>query len=145
MRGGGVGGVSREWIGVGRKAHQRLRQADQGFAAVDALVALTLLSMTIGLSLVGAQTAQRAAAKAQEARGAASLLRSLLEDAPAGTADRQGSDGAFAWRYAAAPLTDEGAAPPLRLCRRVAEAASLKDRRRYRLETLAPCPAQEAG
>ncbi len=140
-----MGGVSGSWIGVGRKARQRPRQDDWGFAAVDALVALTLLSMTIGLSLVGAQTAQRAAATAQEARRAASLLRALMDDAPAGLAERQGSDAAFAWRYAATPLTDQGAAPPLRLCRRIAEAASLKDGRRYRLETLAPCPVQGAG
>ena len=140
-----MGGVSESWIGVGRKARRRPRQDDQGFAAVDALVALTLLSLTIGLSLVGAQTAQRAAARAQEARRASNVLRALLEVTPAGSAERQGSDGAFAWRYVAAPLTDQGAVPPLRLCRRSAEATSLQGGRRYRLETLAPCPVQEAG
>ncbi|HEX7761127.1 MAG TPA: hypothetical protein VF459_16595 [Caulobacteraceae bacterium] len=107
-------------------------------------MALTLLSMTIGLGLAGAQTARHAAQTAREARQAGSLMQSILETAPPQLGEQQGRQGALAWRYAEAQLADQGPASPLRLCRRSVDAVSAQGGRHYSLQTLVPCPVDQA-
>lgn len=119
--------------------------AEDGFAAVDALVALTLLCMTIGLSLGAAQVARHAARAASETRAADSLLRGLIESQPNRLATDQGQGGDFDWRFAMTPMTDAGPLPPLALCQRSAAAVSRSSGRGYYLTTVTPCPLAVAG
>jgi hypothetical protein len=113
--------------------------ASDGFAAVDALVALTILAATIALSLQAAAAAQRVAASAQEIRKANTLLRYLIQSVPAGG---QGRSETFLWDVELAPLGTERDGSAVQLCRHSATARDQRSGRRYTLATLAICPAR---
>ncbi|MGA0601539.1 hypothetical protein ACO2Q3_12620 [Caulobacter sp. KR2-114] len=117
-------------------------KADGGFAAVDALTALTILTLTIGLSLSAAVTARRAAEKAQEAREASVLLRYLMETSPNQLGSRDGRSGAFTWRVSETPALAPGANPALKLCRRSATLSATPSGRTYTVATQLPCPLE---
>jgi hypothetical protein len=55
------------------------RRGQDGFAAVDALVAVTILSSSLALSLMAAQVGMRASRSAGETRDVELLLRERLE------------------------------------------------------------------
>src|SRR5690348_4924627 len=67
----------------------------RGFALVDALVALTLLAITLALALRSAETGRQLANSAFEAHAASALLGKLMGDPPA--AELTGSDQVFDW------------------------------------------------
>lgn len=114
-----------------------------GFAAVDALVAVTILSSSLALSLMAAQVGSRAGRSAGETREAEMLLRARLE----GTAGRAGAwsgrDRGLDWRVEAHfPDVDPvGRAAP---CVRTATAKA-DSGRTYRIATVDVCLPREAG
>lgn len=105
----------------------------EGFAAVDALVALLLLATTLSLVL-GAQTSGRKlAAAAVETRLATVELGQLLDRGTAGEAN--GRTGPFVWRSSEQRLSSTSET----LCARRAEVRATRSGRVYRMRTTAPC------
>jgi len=102
---------------------------------VDALVALTLLSMTIGLGMAAASTAWKSAARAREVSRATALLRGVLETSPPGG---EGVTDGLAWSVLERPLATPST--PIALCERTASAVGQRSGARYRLETTTICP-----
>jgi hypothetical protein len=116
--------------------------ASDGFAAVDALVALTILAATIALSLEAAASATHAAASASEVREADTLLRYLLQSHQG---DEGGRSDRFAWRVEVTPLGPVKAGGTFQLCKHAAQARDQRSGRRYTLATLVACPAEGAA
>lgn len=110
-----------------------------GFAAVDALVALTILTSTIILTLAATQVARRAATDALETRRASELLQFVVLSEPHKIGDRTGQAAGFNWRLETAQSTIavNAATPPI--CTRKAEATSLRTGHHYRLGTSEVC------
>lgn len=110
-----------------------------GFAAVDALVALTVLSSTIILTLAATQVARRAANDALETRRASELMQFIVLSEPHKIGDRTGRASGFRWRLETAQSTIavNGATPPI--CTRRADATSLRTGHHYRLTTSEVC------
>ena len=73
-----------------------------GFAAVDALVAVTILSSSLALSLMAAQTGARASRTAGETRDAELLLRDRLEGTASQAGVWRGRAQGLDWRVEAA-------------------------------------------
>ena len=109
-----------------------------GFAAVDALVAITILSLSLALSLTAAQAGVRASRAAGETRDAELILRDHLEqtDGRAGVWSGQGQGLVWHIEAHAAEITPAGKAGP---CLRVASAKALRTGRLYRLATVDVC------
>jgi hypothetical protein len=119
-------------------------QGQEGFAAVDALVAVTILSSSLALSLMAAQVGGRASRSAAETRDAEMLLRRNLE-ATAGQAGAwTGHDQGLDWRVEA--HVSDTATGPARLsapCVRTGSARAAGGRT-YRLATVDICLPQAA-
>jgi hypothetical protein len=110
---------------------------DGGYAAVDALVALLILSTTLIMSFQALQQAGRTAQAAGEARRAQSLITFLLETSPRVLETRQGQQDGFSWRFE----TDAtGAERPIEVCRRSVTLQSQASGRTYAAATLETCP-----
>lgn len=129
-----MGGHS--WRGVrrwGRLGHR----ADDGFAAVDALVALAVLSATIVFSLAALHTSRLAAEAALEARQAGQLLKELLDGTAGQPGVVTGQNARFAWRVEVQPPVLVAGASAL--CRREAEARARRTGRAYALTSARVC------
>ena len=113
--------------------------SSDGYAAVDAMVALVILAMTITLALGAAQTARRASVAAEEARRATLMLRYLVDSAPPTIGVQSGTTNGFTWRVQVRP-TSATSVPGILLCDRLAELVSQSSRRRFQLQTAAICP-----
>jgi hypothetical protein len=122
-----IGAAARSWNG------------GEGFAAVDALVALTVLALTISLSLQSLETARRLAARTVEIRQASALLQYLVDAGAREPGDRTGVQDRLRWRLVVAVEPDNSQAPALKLCRRTATVTDAGSRRTYRLESLEFC------
>lgn len=120
--------------GVAGAAH-----ADDGFAAVDALVALTIFATTIALVLQGAHTARRLADVAAEMRQATVLGQYLLETAPKTPGVSSGRSDGFVWKADVAASPAPGLAQ-VELCRRSVELTGAASGRRYAFSTADICP-----
>jgi hypothetical protein len=119
-------------------------RAEAGYAAVDALVALTILSMTLILAINAGAVAKRAAIAADETRRAAGLLKYLVETSPAAPGAIQGVTGSFSWavtvrRVNSPPVGNVGA------CRREAAVKSLVSGRTFNLATTELCAVAGAS
>lgn len=114
-----------------------------GFAAVDALVAVTILSSSLAMSLMAAQIGARASRAAGETRNAELLLRGRLEDTAGQVGVWRGRNQGLDWRVEAhISQTDPAhrAAP----CVRTAFAKATSGRT-YRIATVDTCPPRDAG
>jgi hypothetical protein len=113
-----------------------------GFAAIDALIALTILATTIGLALNASHTAWRVGVAAVEAREAETLMRRLIDE-PAGSAFVSGQSNGMDWKVITEP---EGAASfgnAQTLCqRRVELTGKGASGRHYTVATVAYCTAE---
>lgn len=108
-----------------------------GFAAVDALVAVTILSSSLALSLMATQIAARASRMAGETHDAELLLRDILERTAGQAGVWRGRDQGLDWdAEAQVPRTSPGRrAEP---CLRVAQARATSGRT-YRIATVDIC------
>lgn len=129
---GGVGARPREVMEAAREA---------GYAAVDALTALMILTTTIALALTATAQARRVAVAAQETQRAQAMLAYLFEAVDSQGARNGRMDG-FAWRMDIAPMSSGGEGPSL--CRRSLEVRALASRRAYTAMTVSPCPRATA-
>lgn len=122
--------------GLGRQA------ADAGYAAIDALMALVILSTAVILSLQAMAGAKQAAALAWEVRRAKVLTIQLLETGPRRFEEATGSDREFDWRLVTQAT---GAERPIAICRRAVSLVSRARHKSYSTSTLVTCPPVEAA
>jgi hypothetical protein len=113
--------------------------SSDGYAAVDAMVALVILSISITFALGAAQTARRAAVAAEETRRATALMRYLVDEAPQATAVETGTANGFTWRVQVRPAANTSV-PSSFVCDRTTELVSNTSHRRFHLEGAAVCP-----
>lgn len=113
-----------------------------GFAAVDALVAVTILSSSLALSLMAAQVGARASRTAGQTRDAEVLLRERLEVTAGQTGVWSGRERGLDWRVEARVL-DAGQARLAAPCVRIASAKA--GGRTYRIATADICAPEAAG
>jgi len=117
---------------------------DGGFASVDALVALTLLTITIALSMAALATAKRAATTAVEHRQATSLLRYLALTSQPVIGRTDGVTGAFGWSVTVAAASPPAPkAPPT--CSVQVGLINRQTKRHYNLSTLELCAIGKAA
>jgi hypothetical protein len=110
---------------------------DAGFAAIDALVGLMILTVTIVLSFNALTVAHDLTSSANEARRASSLLSFLVESAPGTPGSADGRAAAFDWRVQTEP-TGVGVGGAMR-CLRKAQVTARASHRRYAMSALAIC------
>ena len=125
--------------------HPRPRQSrashesrEHGFAAVDALVALLILSSTLVLALGGLQQAARISRVAAESGRATSLARGLM--ARPDLEDAQGHSGSLHWRLEVDQATGASMGAG-RVCGRRLMVRSSQDGRLYRFNDAVSCSA----
>lgn len=109
----------------------------EGFAAVDAIVALSILAVTIMFSLQAGFTALRVARSAAETRAATRLLRYTL--ALPTTLPRVGSTEAFNWRLDVHRDDSARKGQGVAICVRRAHAVSRTSGKHFRSERLQVC------
>ncbi len=119
---------------------RRQLTGEDGFAAVDALVALMILSATIILSLGAAEVARRATRDAVQLRRADQILLGLLKTSPQEIGVAQGRSSNFVWRVTIRPANAAPRSHTAQVCERVAQVQSLGDHRRYSMSTSELCP-----
>ena len=110
-----------------------------GFAAVDALVALTILALTISLSLQSLGSARRLAGRTVEIRQASALLQYLVDAGARDPGVQTGVQAPFQWRFEVSLEPVDPQAPALKLCRRAAVVTEIRSRRTYRLQGIEYC------
>lgn len=114
-----------------------------GFAAADALVAVTILSSSLAMSLVAAGIGARASRAAEEVHAAELLLRDRLEQTAGRSGTWMGRDRGLAWMVTARPA--EGG-DPRRAAPCVRQASARADSGRlYRLVTVDICLPRAVG
>jgi hypothetical protein len=114
---------------------------DQGYVAVDALVALLLVCMSLGFGFQAVQQAMAAARSASEVQRAQLVLTHVMETAPRAVGLANGSMDGFEWTLET-HLT--GAERPIAVCRRAAAARHAVTGRIYAAETLETCPPTDS-
>lgn len=118
--------------------------AESGFVAVDALVALAILSTTVALSIRTADTAWRTSDLAVETRNAQAVLEQALEYPAASPGSVSGRSGAFDWKVVISPMPlPAGASQADRLCQHFVEVRAGDSRRTFHASTVKACPPQE--
>jgi len=110
---------------------------DDGFALVDAMTALLILSITLGLAFQAGRTALQAARATAEIEDARAMLDDLMQARFDG--DVSGLSARLAWRVNSEKVSTQG---PFALCRRTAEVRARRDQRRFSAETLEPCRSE---
>lgn len=112
-----------------------------GFAAVDALVAVTILSSSLALSLAAAGVGVRASRAAAETRQAEMLLRDRIESSVGREGAWSGRDQGLDWRVEARRLDGAawGGSVLRRPCERDATARARRTGRTYRITTIDIC------
>ncbi|MGR4866927.1 hypothetical protein [Caulobacter sp. LARHSG274] len=113
-------------------------QDQGGFAAVDALVAVTILSSSLALSLTAAEIGLRASRTAAETRDAEMILRGGLESTAGQAGAWSGRALGMAWRVEA-HFTDAAFLRRGGPCARTASAKATGSGRTYRMTTMDAC------
>lgn len=108
-----------------------------GFAAVDALMALTILAITIAFAMNAVSVGQRAARAASEARKAQALMAALLDGPSRQPGIYRGKNSGMGWTVTVAPRLADTAP---HLCDARVEVAGRVAQRTYRLSTTEICP-----
>ena len=114
-----------------------------GFAAVDALVGLTILATVISLAVAALASARRVAMSALETAQASAELRLLLSLRNPAPGVQHGRDGTFDWLVEQTASADAGPSQLALLCGRRAIATSIRTGRRYQMTTAAFCVRPE--
>lgn len=115
------------------------RSGEAGYAAVDALVALSIFASTIVFALAALHVADRGAAAALEARRAREVLSAALEQSAATGLVSATTGPRFTWRVdLGRPVTIGGTEA---VCEEDAVATAQASGRTYRLASARICPA----
>jgi hypothetical protein len=123
------------------RAVSKRKLRDGGFAAVDALVALTILATTLALALHATATSRSLAARALQSERAGALLQYLLQAGSHEPGQWSGRAEGFDWRLDVALQGPDPHAPALRTCRRTASAREQTSGRRFSLSAVVFCKA----
>jgi Tfp pilus assembly protein PilV len=110
---------------------------DAGYALIDALVALLILSLALVFALRATGQARRTIDQANEIRRARVLIQQLLETGPRSFQDAAGETDAFAWTV---ETRTTGADQPVAVCHRIVRLTSVATRRVFSASTLETCP-----
>jgi hypothetical protein len=116
------------------------REAQGGYAAVDALVALTIFATVIVFSIASVHLSLQASRAALERREAMSLLGVLGGRPFGGAAELKGQTAPFTWQVVddrPEPVSGAGA-----VCQRRAVATAQRTHRTYELVTTGVCAAE---
>lgn len=124
-----------------RRKRPRDRGGERGYAVVDAMVALMILSVAAILSFRAVETARQAAASAWEVRRAQALLSHLMDTGPRTYTPSAGERDGFRWRL---ETSITAADRPVEICRRTVSLSHLRTRRTYDAATLETCPSEAA-
>ncbi len=109
-----------------------------GFAAVDALVAVTILSSSLALSLTAAEIGLRASRTAAETRDAEMILRGGLESTAGQAGAWSGQARGMTWRVEA-HFADAASLRRGGPCARTASVKATGGGRTYRMTTMDAC------
>jgi hypothetical protein len=113
----------------------------RGYAALEALMAMLLLSLSLSFGLAAYGQARRAADAALEIDRA----RGLIDDLLAGDADRLGAEsgvsGRFSWTR---DLQKTASGGLVEICRRSVSVVNARTGRRYAMARLQACPVEVA-
>lgn len=123
------------WVAIGRL--WRVAAMSEGHAAVDAMVAMLILAMTIVLSMRAVEQSHRAAAMAQEVAAATTLLAELMQEGPRTFQPATGSRDGFTW-VVQTGLT--GGDRPVEVCHRAVTLHSQRTSKTYAASSLETCP-----
>jgi hypothetical protein len=116
-----------------------MRGEVDGYATVDALVALMILASTVIASVSASHGSRETADAALALRKADDLAAYLLETAPPTEGATAGQVDGFAWlRLVSPPVETYGAGA---ICERRVILTALRDQRRYEARANAICPA----
>lgn len=140
---GSGGGVSVWNFAEGRGQRQAWssghREEEDGYAAVDALVALMILASTLVCAISATHSSRAAADMALEIRRANELAGYLLEVSPTTPGETVGQAEGFDWRrIVGEPVDTFGASA---ICERRVVLTGVRDKRRFETRTNAVCPA----
>jgi len=131
------------WVGVVlRQVQDSNGSGEGGFAAVDALVAVTILASSLSLSLVAAQIAARASKIAAETKAAEILLRERLVLYSGRPGIETGEAGGLSWRLEA--TRSRATTARIIPCSVSASARSKRTGRVYQINALELCSAPAA-
>lgn len=109
-----------------------------GYAMVDSLISLLIISTSIVFSLQALGASSRSADALTEARRARALLDRLVTETGQVSPLQEGRSGGFAWQAA---QNSAGGERPIEICARIVELVNEASQRRYRASTLVTCPA----
>jgi hypothetical protein len=112
---------------------------DDGYAAVDALVALMILAATLVCSVSATHGSRLAADAALELRRANELGVYLVETAPVSPGKTSGQAQGFAWTLEV--MDPVNAFGPGAICERRVVLTGLRDQRQFSIRANAVCPA----
>lgn len=116
-----------------------MRGRDEGYVAVDVMVALLIFAMTIILSLEAVRQSRGIADRAREVRSADSLLKHMMQNGDVSLTPAQGAADGFDWTLAT-EIT--GADRPIAICRKVVRLANRASGRKYEAASLVVCPSE---
>lgn len=125
-----------------KRASRRLANGTAGFAAVDALVALVILSSALGLSLVATQSARKVAAQAARTRQAEALCRYLLAANAGVIGVTAGRSSGLDWRLEVKPVSTDPQVPESWLCDASAAVRAQDGGQTFAMSTTAACAAE---
>lgn len=128
---------------TGGRPDAHMPDGREGFAAIDALMALAILAITIALGVGGVSVARRTAQVAAETRAARVQLVALLNGPLRQPGRYSGRSRDFDWIV---QVTMAPGATTQRLCRSTAEVRGRTSRRRFDLtidEICPPVPIEE--
>ncbi len=120
----------------GRAARARER-GEAGYVAVDAMVALLIISLSTILSLQAVRSAHQAVTAANEYKRAEILLSFLLDTGPRSFTPSRGRAGGFTWTLVTQPT---GLDRPIAVCRRALTVQAEQSARVYNASTREICP-----
>lgn len=113
-------------------------QDEDGYMAVDALVAVTILAATVVFALAASHQGLRASRAGLEARQANDLIRYIAENSRETSGVVDGATPLFTWRLAVDDAVPSAAAESL--CRHIITVTSRRTARSYVAGTDEICP-----
>jgi len=117
-------------------------QDDAGYALIDALVGMLILSLAIIFSLDAGRQARVAAEQAREVSRARTLLAQLVETGPRTFDDTTGASDDFTWTV---QTRATGGERPIEVCHRQVLLTNIGSRRNYQAATLETCPIETSS
>jgi hypothetical protein len=126
-----------------RNFRPRMCADSDGYMAVDALVAMTMLASTIVFALSAGHQALDASRAGLEVRQARDLLTYIVENSRDAEGATAGRTDAFVWRLAVDPPLPSAAAESL--CAHAVTVTSLRTAKSYGVATAEICPAPAAS